>query len=579
MKHSVAHDLGREQAKRVAEAAWNSYSGRFSKYSPTCNWETEHRANIGFNVKGVSLKGSLEVNEKDIALDLEASGTDLTWVADAYTVALAALVLTAGAFGDDFGRRRALIAGTLVFGAAATLAALAGSVGMLILWRAVMGVGAALIMPSTLSTITAVFPPDKRARAVAIWAGFASAGAVIGLLMSGALLEFFSWESTFVAIAGLAALSLLATLLCVPATRNSEQAHPDLLASALTALGIGALVYGVIEGADEGWGETAPLVAYAVAVVSLFLWVLHDRRISWPMLDPRLFKLRGLSSGTLTLVLLFLGAFGFFYVGLQYVQLILGFGPFKAALAFLPLAAVVMPLSAVTPALADRLGDKAIMAAGLFLMAGSMLLMTGLDAGSEYVEFLIPMLVFAAGLAISSTPSTNVVVASLPAAKQGVASALNDVTRELGAALGIALLGSLFTSGYSDAVAPATRELPAGAAGAVEDSAAAGLQVAASPKLGEAGAALEQQVRDSFMTGMHDAFLVGAIVLLAGIAYVLLRAPARGDVPEGEAGDRLVEKPASVVRDDGVVPAYSPVGGPLMGLHAFAVRLHLTRGR
>lgn len=519
---------------------------------------------------------SVNLALEDIAVSLNASGTDLTWVADAYTVALAALVLTFGAFGDDFGRRRALVIGTLVFGIAATVAATTTSVSMLIVWRAVMGVGAAMIMPSTLSTVTAVFPRDKRAKAVAIWAGFASAGAVIGLLMSGALLEFYGWESTFVAIAILAAISLLGTLLCIPDTRNAEEAHPDLLGSALTALGIGGLVYGIIEGSDKGWGETAPLAAFAIAAVALVLWVLHDSRISWPMLDPRLFKLRGLSSGTLTLVLLFLGAFGFFYVGLQYVQLVLGYGPFLAALSFLPIAAVVMPLSALTPMISERVGDKAIMAGGLALMGASLLLMTRLNADSGYVPFLIAMLVFAAGLALSSTPSTNVVVASLPAAKQGVASALNDVTREFGAALGIALMGSLFNAGYSDAVTSATAELPEGTAKMVEDSAAVGLHVAKSPKLGEAGAVLEQQVKEAFMSGMHRAFVAGALVLLVGIAYVLVRAPGRGDVPEGESEDTLGATPASVVRRDDVVPAYSPVGGPLVGLRAHVVRMAQT---
>lgn len=519
---------------------------------------------------------SVNLALEDIAVSLNASGTDLTWVADAYTVALAALVLTFGAFGDDFGRRRALVLGTLVFGIAASVAATTTSVSMLIVWRAVMGVGAAMIMPSTLSTVTAVFPKEKRAKAVAIWAGFASAGAVIGLLMSGALLEFYGWESTFVAIATLAAISLLGTLLCIPDTRNAEDAHPDLLGSALTALGIGGLVYGIIEGSDKGWGETAPLLAFGIAVVALVLWVLHDSRISWPMLDPRLFKLRGLSSGTLTLVLLFLGAFGFFYVGLQYVQLVLGYGPFLAALSFLPIAAVVMPLSALTPTISEKVGDKAIMAGGLALMGVSLLLMTRLDSGSGYVPFLIAMLVFAAGLALSSTPSTNVVVASLPAAKQGVASALNDVTREFGAALGIALMGSLFNAGYSDAVGSATAKLPEATASMVKDSAAVGLHVASSPKLGEAGPVLEQQVKEAFMTGMHRAFVAGALVLLVGIVYVLLRAPGRGDVPEGEAGDTLAAKPASVVRRDDVVPAYSPVGGPLLGLRAQVVRMAQT---
>ncbi len=312
---------------------------------------------------------SVNLALEEIAVSLHASGSDLTWVADAYTVALAALVLPFGAMGDDFGRRRALVVGTLVFGIAAGLAATADSVGMLIAWRALMGVGAAMIMPSTLSTITAVFPKEKRARAVAVWAGFASAGAVLGLLMSGALLEIADWEWTFLAISILAAVSLVATLLFVPHTKSSEEAHPDLVGTALMAVGIGAVVYGIIEGADTGWGQTGPVVAYVVAFVSLLGWVLYDRRLTWPLLDPRLFKLRGLSSGAMTLVLLFLASFGFFYVGLQYVQLVLGYQPLMAALAFLPIAAVVMPLSAASPWLSARLGDKAVMAGGLALMA------------------------------------------------------------------------------------------------------------------------------------------------------------------------------------------------------------------
>lgn len=366
---------------------------------------------------------SVNLALEEIAVALQASGSNLTWVADAYTVALAALVLPFGAFGDDFGRRRALIVGTLVFGAAAGLAATSSSVEMLIGWRALMGVGAAMIMPSTLSTVTAVFPKERRAHAVAVWAGFASAGAVLGLLMSGVLLEVSDWKSTFVAISALAGVSLLATLLFIPATKNSETAHPDLLGTALTAVGIGALVYGIIEGADVGWGEPEPLAAFAVSVLALVGWVLYDRRRDWPLLDPRLFRLRGLSSGTLTLVLLFLGSFGFFYVGLQYVQLVLGYKPLVAALAVLPIAVVVMPLSAWTPWLSSRIGNKPVMAGGLALMAGALLLMTGLHETSTYVSFLIPMIVFACGLAMSSTPSTNVVVASLPAQKQGVASA------------------------------------------------------------------------------------------------------------------------------------------------------------
>lgn len=516
---------------------------------------------------------SVNLALEGIAVDLNAAGSDLTWIADAYTVALAALVLPFGALGDDFGRRRTLLAGTVLFGVAAAVATTSDSVGFLIGCRAAMGVGAALIMPSTLSTVTAVYPSEQRPRAVAIWAGFASAGAVLGLLMSGALLELFEWESTFLAVAILAFISLIATLLFIPDTRDAEEAHPDPAGAGLTAIGIGSLVYGVIEGAESGWGETAPLVAFAVALVALVGWVIHDSRVRWPMLDPRLFRIRGLSTGSLTLVLIFLGSFGFFYVGLQYVQLVLGFGPLLAAVSFLPIAVVVMPLSALTPKLSARIGDKPLMAFGLIAMAVALLLMTGLDAESGYAEFLVPMVIFASGLALASTPSTNAVVASLPPHKQGVASALNDVTRELGAAIGIALLGSLFNSGYSDAVADATTSLPASSAAAVQGSPAAGLHVAESPKLGEAGPVLQQQVHDAFMQGMHHSFLVGAIVMIVGLAYVLWRAPGRLAEREEAPESRTRPTPAGVLRRDGVVPAYLPFGSPLTSIRARIVSM------
>ncbi|MCB0862605.1 MAG: MFS transporter [Solirubrobacterales bacterium] len=518
---------------------------------------------------------SVNLALEGIAVDLGAAGSDLTWIADAYTVALAALVLPFGALGDDKGRKNTLVIGTVIFGIAAGVAATSDTVGFLIACRAVMGVGAALIMPSTLSTVTSVFPEESRPRAVAIWAGFASAGAVLGLLMSGLLLEYFEWKSTFLAVAILAAISLVATLVFIPHTSDEEESHPDPVGAGLTAIGIGALVYGVIEGAEAGWGATAPVVAFIVAAVAITSWAIHDSRVTWPMLDPRLFRLKGLSSGSLTLVLIFLGAFGFFYVGLQYVQLVLDFGPLLAAVSFLPIAVVVMPISALTPKLAERWGDKPLMAGGLILMGIAFWLITGLTADSEYPAFLLPMCVFAFGMALASTPSTNAVVASLPPEKQGVASALNDVTRELGAAIGIALLGSLFNSGYSDNIADKTGKLPAATAEMVKDSPAVGIQVAESPKLGKAGPALEQGVHHAFMQGMDQAFIVGAIVMLVGLLYVLLRAPGRRVEEEGPEATpaHMGSTPAAVMRRDGAVPAWGPAGSPFAALKAQVIRM------
>ncbi|MEV6412771.1 MFS transporter [Kribbella sp. NPDC051718] len=464
---------------------------------------------------------------KDLALELGASSAQLTWVADAYTVALAALVLPFGAIGDDFGRRRALIAGTAIFGLAALAATFADSAGLVIACRAVMGIGAALAMPPTLSTITAVFPADRRDRAVGVWAGFASAGAVLGLLLSGSLLEAFSWRSTFLALAVMAAVAVVANVLLVPDTRGAEEPAVDLGGAALSAIGIGALVFGLIEGADRGWDHVVSIGAFALAAIALSGWALQALRRERPMLDPRLFALRGFSTGFTTLVIQFLGTFGFFYVGLQYLQLVLGYGPLRSALAFLPMAAVVMPLSSLSPRLVRRSGSKPWMAAGLVSMAVGFLLAARLGADSPYWQFLIALLIFSGGLALSATPSTNSIVSALPPSKQGVASAVNDVTREFGAALGIALLGSLFNSAYADRAAGLVAGLPPEAATHVKDSAAAGLEVAADPRLGAHGPALADGVRDAFVHGMSQSFHAGAIVVLAALAFVLVVTPRR----------------------------------------------------
>jgi EmrB/QacA subfamily drug resistance transporter len=473
---------------------------------------------------------------KGIAVDLHASGSQLTWVADAYTVVLAALVLACGAMGDDFGRRSTLLAGTAIFGVAAAVAATGQSASFLIVCRAVMGLGAALAMPSTLSTITAVFPAERRDQAIGIWAGFASVGALVGLLLSGALLEGFSWRSTFLATAVLAAFSFVATLVLTPNTKAEEEPLPDFVATALTAVGVGALVYAIIEGADRGWRHPLTMGAFALAAVCLTGWVLYDLRIARPILEPRLFLHRGFSAGSAALVIQFLGTFGFFYVGLQYVQLVLGYGPFRSAVAFLPMAAVIMPLSAMAPRLAERIGNRLVMAAGLLCMIAAFLAMTRLRVSSGYPEFLLATLVFSGGLALSATPATTVIVGSLPAGKRGVASAVNDVTRELGSAIGIALLGSLFSSFYRAKVEVGLTGLPQQALDYVKDSPAAGLEIASDPRLGAQGAVLATHIREAFMHGMSQAFLVGAVTVAVGLVYVVLVTPGH-DVSE-QAGTR-----------------------------------------
>lgn len=464
---------------------------------------------------------------KGIAVDLKASGSALTWVADAYTVALAALVLPFGAVGDDFGRRRTLLIGTVVFAATSALAAICGSADQIICCRIGMGIGAAMIMPATLSTVTSVFDEAHHGRAVGIWTGFASAGAVIGLLLSGGLLEAFSWRSTFTGTAVLAAVALALIALYVPNTVSSEKPAPDFVGAAASGVAIGALVFGIIQGADSGFFRAAPIAAYVLAAAGLATFVVYELGRDRPMLDPRNFRLPGFGPGAVTLTLQFLGAFGVFYVGLQYVELILGFSPLKSAVAFLPMAAVVLPLSTISPALANRIGARAVVGAGFICMIAGFVLMTQLGVGSHYSSFLIALVVFSGGLGLSATPSTSAIVTALPPEKQGVASAMNDVTRELGSAIGIALLGSLFTGNYHSHLGGLPHGLPQVAAAAIHQSPAAGLTVAADPRLGPARAAVGHAVRLAFIHGMDYAFVAGAVVAAFGLIYTLVSLPSR----------------------------------------------------
>jgi EmrB/QacA subfamily drug resistance transporter len=482
----------------------------------------------------VASVSSVNLALRGISVDLGTSSSQLTWIADGYTVALAALVLPFGALGDRIGRRTLLLLGTILFGLGAAAAAAAGSAGVLIGCRVAMGAGAAMIMPGTLSTITAAFPANRRSRAVSVWAGFASAGGILGMLGSGLILEWFSWRGTFVATAALAVVAFVAAAKLAPNTADPDEAVTDLPGSILSGVGIGALVLGIIEGAEVGWAGPGAVAGLGVAAVVLVAFVLWELRTARPMLDVRLFRLRGFGTGTVALTVQFLCLFGFFFVGLQFLQLVLGYSALISAVSLLPMAAIVLPMSRIAPHLVERFGPRAVMTAGLTALAAGLGMMAQLSSDSSYWQFLGGLAIFGLGMSLTSTPATTAIVSSLPLAKQGVGSAVNDVSREVGSAVGIAILGSLFNAGYGHAVGAVTTQLPAEAARAVEESPGAGLAVASS--LGPAGAQLAESVQAAFAAGLADAMTAGAVIALAGAVFTLWRAPRRG------AHDVVVER-------------------------------------
>jgi EmrB/QacA subfamily drug resistance transporter len=473
----------------------------------------------------VSAVSGLNIALPDLARETGASQTQLTWIVDAYTVVFAGLLLFAGALGDRFGRRGLLVAGLAVFGAGAGLAMLTSDPNQLIALRALMGIGAAAIMPTTLSVITTSFPEEDRPKAIGVWVGVAGGGAVLGLFGSGILLEFFSWSSFFGLNVVLAAFALLGTLLVVPSSTDAQPPRLDLVGGLLSLVAVAGIVFGIIEGPDRGWSDgltVTGLVAGTLALAAFVRWELH---VAQPMLDPRLFRNRGFSAGSLTVMVQFFASFGLFFVVIQYLQFVVGRSPLEAALALLPLPLVMIPLARNAPRIARRVGFRRLAPAGLFLTAAGLVVISQVQVDLAYGYFALGLVLFAAGMALAGTPATTAITESLPETKQGVASAVNDTARELGSALGIAILGSVLNQQYRDGMTDAVHGLPP----ALADGAQGSIAFTQSPQVGQLGSAagnLVSAAHQAFVDGIAGSLLIAAGIVAVTAVVVALLAPA-----------------------------------------------------
>jgi EmrB/QacA subfamily drug resistance transporter len=479
----------------------------------------------------------LNVALPTLVRDLHATDSQLQWIVDAYVLVFAGLLLTAGSLSDRFGRRSALGIGLLIFGAGSVASAFATSASVLIGTRALMGIGGALIMPSTLSILTNVFPPRERGRAIGIWAGVAGLGIGLGPVVGGLLLGRFWWGSVFLVNVPVVIFAFVAGRLIVPNSKDPSAPRVDPVGVGLSITGLVTLVYSIIEAPAHGWTSGSELVGFALAVVLLGTFVWWELRSDHPMLNVRFFENPRFTAANLSITLVFFALFGSLFFLTQYLQFILGYTPLQAGLRTAPIALVMIVVAPITGMLVHRLGNKVLVVAGMSIVGIGLFLMSRLTPDSGYGNVLPSLLVLAGGMSLAMTPATESVMGSLPREKAGVGSAMNDTTRQVGGALGVAVLGSVFTSAYTSALGGVLSALPARIAEKVTSSVGAALGVAQSIG-GTAGRGLASAAVDSFIHAMSRALVIGAFVAILGAAISLIWLPNRAE-PDAEELRRI----------------------------------------
>jgi MFS family permease len=443
---------------------------------------------------------------------------------DCYSVALACLLLPAGAIGDRYGRRGAFLIGLAAFSIASLASTVFTSPWQLIAARGVAGVGAAFIMPATLSLLTATYREDERAKATGIWAGVAGSGAVIGMLGSGALLHFWSWRSIFWTFAVCAALIFV--LACTVSTSRDDDATPlDWPGAALIACAVAVFVFGMLEAPARGWGN--PLIwgsmAAGMALAAVFGFVEMRRR--HPLLDVRLFRRPDFATGSATITVFFMAMFGFFFVIMQYIQLVMGYSAIQTAFALSPLMAPMLTLSVLSPWYLPRMGLRLVTFIGLLLISAGFLWMRVLQVDSPYWDMMWPLLVMSTGIGFCTAPSTLAIMTAVPDEKQGVASAVNDTTREVGAALGIALAGSILAARYGHVLTPHLASFPGPVRGPASHSLAQALEI--SKTLGPQAGRLAELSQTAFLQAMQSSMLMLGVIIAVAAFVIGAWAPGR----------------------------------------------------
>ena len=489
----------------------------------------------------------LNVALPTLVRSLHATDTQLQWIVDAYVLVFASLLLTTGSLSDRFGRRSALSLGLVVFGLGSVASAFAGSANVLTFTRGLMGLGGALIMPSTLSILTNVFPPEERGRAIGVWAGVSGLGIAVGPVVGGALLGHFWWGSVFLINVPVVIVALAGGRLIVPNSKDPTSPPIDVPGATLSIVGLTALVYGIIEVPIYGWSSGRILAAFALAVVVLGAFVAWELHTEHPMLKIQFFRNPRFTAASVGIMLVFFAMFGSFFFVTQELQFILGYSPLQAGLRLAPIALVLALVAPLSGRLVEKLGNKVMVFIGLALAGFGLAFMGTATVNSGYAHVIGSLMFLGVGIGLALPPATESIMGSLPLEKAGVGSAMNDTTRQVGGALGVAILGSVFSSTYIARLAPVLRGTPPAVVKVAGQSVGAALAIAQQMG-GAAGQALQAAAREAFVHAMDRALLVGAGIALLGALIALIWLPNRPPPPRQETtGHGTVEEPEVAV--------------------------------
>ncbi len=448
----------------------------------------------------------LTVAVPPLAQDLGASASDIQWILDSYILVFAGLLLTSGSLGDRFGRRRILIIGLALFGAASLLATYAGSPLELVVARVVMGVGGALIMPSTLSILITVFDEEERPKAMAAWSAVAIVGFVGGPILGGALIAWFWWGAVFLINVPIVVLAIVAAVVLMPESRGPWQ-KPDPLGAVLSVVGMTALVWTIIELPKHG----LPVTSLVIAVVALAAFVIWESRVEHPMVPLKLFRSRNFSGGSLSLTLVQIGSGGLLLVVTQYLQFVLDYTPTEAGLAFVPMAIASLIFNSLGATLGQRLGNRWLVGLGMIVIAAAFVVLT-FESGS-FITMATAMFLIGAGGGLAAPAAINALMSTVPPEQAGVGSALNDTIQQMGAALGVAVLGSVLSAGF-------IAQMPAGSPANISEAIAV--------------PGLASVARTAFTSAMSTTFWICAagVVVAAILAITVMRDKAKTEPAE-----------------------------------------------